>query len=436
MMCPFDGEGGPVADVQSDMPSAEYMSKFDDSESEEIKTVEIKEFWPEYYQAIEECQDEVQVIGVKQMIKLKLKKEINENIKELNSQNNSVISSPLEYEDKHSNHKTPHYAENDVIKVFNYDGMDEKQLSITTPRGEFLSSIENNLNGDKTIKDHSLADHFPQDDNNGSSVNSFYDSKESKSNEKYNKYSDGSNGWHHSNEEKRSCGHSDLNRLNSARSYRCSENECSNSKEKGVIHVIGRNRSQIKVPMISLGKGSSIDKTKEPSHDIKEVIPKSSRSNSSKNGVVIPSENEKGSQNGVKYLPITSSTKNSGKDMPYSNNPSIEGSKASENPNSEYVNLKIAGKDLEVIKENHSEFSNSNSVIETFRNKRKSNISSSGNNSGDQHIIHNAQEMINEEDEEDIENDTTSFRGPNKISQLSDIDNDKEEDKQLIEEDT
>jgi hypothetical protein len=68
-----------------------------------------------------------------------------------------------------------------------------------------------------------------------------------------------------------------------------------------------------------------------------------------------------------------------------------------------------------VIKENHSEFSNSNSVIETFRNKRKSNISSSGNNSGDQHQIHNAQEMINEEDEEDIENDTTSFRGPKKF---------------------
>ena len=92
-------------------------------------------------------------------------------------------------------------------------------------------------------------------------------------------------------------------------------------------------------------------------------------------------------------------------------------------------NLNIGGKDLEVIKENHSEFSNSNSVIESFRNKRKSNISSSGNNSGDQHIIHGAQEMINEEDEEDLENDTTSFRGPKKLNRY-DLEEDKHENRQ------
>lgn len=90
---------------------------------------------------------------------------------------------------------------------------------------------------------------------------------------------------------------------------------------------------------------------------------------------------------------------------------------------SEFKNNKNIGKDLEVIKENHSEFSNSNSAIETFRKKKKSNISSSGNNSGDQNLLHNGQEMINEEDEEDMENDndTTSFRGPKNLNPYGNI---------------
>jgi len=95
-------------------------------------------------------------------------------------------------------------------------------------------------------------------------------------------------------------------------------------------------------------------------------------------------------------------------------NPESPYAKDNEIEEKDFKNIKIGGKDLEVIKENHSETSNSNSVIETFRNKRKSNISSSGNNSGDQLNIHNQQEMINEEDE-DIENDTTSFRGSKKL---------------------
>jgi hypothetical protein len=74
---------------------------------------------------------------------------------------------------------------------------------------------------------------------------------------------------------------------------------------------------------------------------------------------------------------------------------------------------------LEVIKENHSEFSNSNSVIDTFRNKRKQNASSSGNNSGDLHNIHTSK--IEEEDEND-ENDAISFRGPrNQKDSIHDI---------------
>jgi hypothetical protein len=72
-------------------------------------------------------------------------------------------------------------------------------------------------------------------------------------------------------------------------------------------------------------------------------------------------------------------------------------------------------------------------VIETFRNKRKSNISSSGNNSGDQHNVHNAQEMINEEDEEDLENEEPSFIGPDKDNKFDHSDK-KEEDKCSIRE--
>ena len=160
--------------------------------------------------------------------------------------------------------------------------------------------------------------------------------------------------------------------------------------------------------MISIGKCESNNRSRDSVNEINDSKVESNRSGSSRNAG--HSENGEKNLNGfIKYLPISTSSRNSSRDLPYQSKWSSEGVKNSESSKGDYTKIKMNGKDLEVIKETHSEFSNSNSVIETFRNKRKSNISSSWNNSGDQVNNYNAKEKINEEDEEDNDNETNSF---------------------------
>ena len=427
-------KGGPVKKEESSLPSAEWNSDLEDDSKEEITTLEIKEFFPEYYECIEKWDDEVQRVWVKQMVKLELNKEIKE-IKENNKNNSQMFESSNSL---NLNSASPmrdfaskiHKAhENEIIKVFNYDGIDEKQLSITTPRAEFQNSNERNEAGfnhigEKTISKHTFEENdFMNDHCLDSSLNTIYLSKESKSNEKQNRNSDLSSLWHNSNEKRsyehneiHSARHNDNNKLQSERSHSQCAQEGSNKKEKRVIHVIGRNNGHIKVPMISIGKCESNNVSREAFNEINDSKVESNRSCSSRNAGH-SNEGDKNLNGFAKYLPISSSSRNSSRDLPYQNKCSSEGMRNSESSKADYNKVKMNGKDLEVIKESHSEFSNSNSVIETFRNKRKSNISSSGNNSGDQVNNYNAKEMINEEDEEDNENETTSFRCKKKIIQ-------------------
>lgn len=304
--------------------------------------------------------------------------------------------------------------------MINYENKhDDKQLSITTPRQEMLNSIENirhMQDGDKTIKGNTIEeDNFRHDTFLDSSGDSLYISKESGSNSKHKMYD--SSSWGHNSNSKYSNDYSGAkhSKLHSDRSHNHYDYD-EPHKEKGLIYVEGRNKSQIKVPMIPIDKGQILDKSKDSSTDNYETKPKSNRSSSSKKGAKA-TEPEKNPKNWVKYFPISISSRNVNREIPYSNKESSNIVKNLEEKKNDYNNIKIGVRDLEVIKENHSEFSNSNSVIETFRNKRKSNISSSGNNSGDQKNIHDPQEMINEEDE-DFENDTTSFRGPKKLKNI------------------
>lgn len=67
-------KGGPVLENVSDQPSAEWNSQLEDSCSQdEIKTTEIKDFFPDYYQCIADCEDEVKKVGLKQMVKIQIK---------------------------------------------------------------------------------------------------------------------------------------------------------------------------------------------------------------------------------------------------------------------------------------------------------------------------------------------------------------------------
>lgn len=104
----------------------------------------------------------------------------------------SEISSPNSH-----NENTPLYSDksnmrregNEIIKVFNYDGLDDKQMAITTPREELLDTLENqrrmNQIGDKTISKHTFEENdFINGELLNSSIGSMYFSKESKSNDK------------------------------------------------------------------------------------------------------------------------------------------------------------------------------------------------------------------------------------------------------------
>ena len=336
------------------------------------------------------------------MIKLQInnqfRKDLNQEAKQNTDKNQSNVQkelniSELDYDDD---------GENPHIKV--YKNQEEKQFSITTPRQEMMNSIEKvrtTEECEKTIKGNTIEeDNLRHDTFLESSSNSMYfTSKESASHEKY-RHFETSSGCHNSNS-KYSYDYSGAkhSKMHSDRSI--NNNEYDDSKnEKGLIYVEGRNKSQIKVPMIPIDKGNINNKSKDSK----------SENNESK-------QQEPNNKNLVKYFPMSIASRNSNQEAPYNRN-KISPTQAMKNleEKNEYSNMKIGARDLEVIKENHSEFSNSNSVIETFRNKRKSNISSSGNNSGNQRNMHDAeQDMINEEDEEDIENDTTSFRGPRNL---------------------
>lgn len=249
---------------------------------------------------------------------------------------------------------------------------------------------------------------------------------------KNNIHSDNSSRYHQSNEkraydhsDKHSARHNENSRLNSERSHSIHDQD-DNIKEKGVI-VIGRNKSQIKVPMISI-KGTALDRNKDVENNDSRI--KSNRSSSRRNSNN-SSDLERNSQQFMKqYLPNTACSRNNNPEratytdpdnLPYTDEYHRGKLRQNDMSKNEYNNIKLGTKDLEVIKENHSEFSNSNSVIETFRKQRKSNISSSGNNSGDQHNLHNPHERIKEEDEEDVDNGTTSFRGPKKLNKIYEV---------------
>lgn len=388
------------------------MSNFEDS-SVEMKTEEIRAFFPDEYLKIESCEDELHRIAIKQMVKL----EIHKQMREYKDIDDDSEGESMEHEGGVMSESNINENQNDIIRVFNYDSNHQKDMSITTPRNELQNSVEKQekVVGQKTIKEHT----FEDQNLSQSSINSLFFSKESISNEEPKSHSGYSSNGIHSNEKRsveqsdHSARHYEMSRINSDRSQSNHSNH--NRREKGVIQVIGKDQKGVLLPKISLGKGSKFDKSKEVVSEQFEIKSKSNRSGSSRN-VNLPSENDKVPDKFLKNVAIPSISRNCSNEMPYSNKFLPEELKKNENDRKELNNLKIGGKDLEIIKENHSEFSNSNSVIETFRNKRKSNISSSGNNSGDQHISHTAQEMINEVDEDDIDNDTTSFRGPNKLN--------------------
>lgn len=230
-------EGGPVKKEESSLPSAEWNSFLEDDSKEEITTQEIKEFFPEYYECIERWEDEVKRVWVKQMVKLELNKEIKE-MKEKNRNNSKLFSSTssppninIESPMRNFANKIHKANENEIIKVFNYDGIDEKQLSITTPRAEFQNSIDKNEGfnhvGEKTISKHTFEENdFMNDNCLDSSINTIYLSKESKSNEKQNRNSDLSSLCYNSNEKRshehneiHSARHNDNNKLQSERSH-------------------------------------------------------------------------------------------------------------------------------------------------------------------------------------------------------------------------
>lgn len=73
---------GPICGDQVSLPSAEYESKYDDDSQDEINTQEIKEWFPEKYQWIENCEDSLDQIKIKQMIKLDIKAQMKKEQKE------------------------------------------------------------------------------------------------------------------------------------------------------------------------------------------------------------------------------------------------------------------------------------------------------------------------------------------------------------------
>lgn len=88
------------------------------------------------------------------------------------------------------------------------------------------------------------------------------------------------------------------------------------NKEKRVIHVIGRNNGHIKVPMISIGKCESNNRSRDSVNEINDSKVESNRSGSSRNAG--HSENGEKNLNGfIKYLPISTSSRNSSRDLPY-----------------------------------------------------------------------------------------------------------------------
>ncbi|CAI2368785.1 unnamed protein product [Moneuplotes crassus] len=414
---PFRASGGPVQDLSS-QKSAEWIDELDDiSDQIEINTVEIQDFFPEKYQMIENCEDSLDKVAIKQIIKMELKRELKmECNKELNQDGSGdnvsqVIHSP-EKSVGNDECMILDPCDQDMIKVHDHDSEERKELSITTPRNEFLNSKENHLGavGEKTVLQHT----FEDDNNSQISVDSHLfnrdpDSKIGGSN------ATSSENYTHSNyvnSNEKSISHRERytegSRMNSERSH--------DDKDEAFVEITGQGENKIQFKKINVHSRPLQEKASQESAKLKSQ--KEGNKNYQVNAEI---------KDGV--LPVSRSllppkhSRNRNSDNPYC--------RPSHNDPTDVNGGKNIGRDLEVIKENHSEFSNSNSVIETFRNKRKSNISSSGNNSGDQLNIRNPQEMINEEDEEDIENDTTSFRGSSNLTPYREnIDDDQNKKKQ------
>ena len=182
----LDKEGPVPADNVSE-PSAEYKSEYDDDDSQyDITTEEIKQWFPDLYQHIENWDDSLERIKIVQMIKLQInnqfRKDLNQEAKQNTDKNQSNVQkelniSELDYDDD---------GENPHIKV--YKNQEEKQFSITTPRQEMMNSIEKvrtTEECEKTIKGNTIEeDNLRHDTFLESSSNSMYfTSKESASHE-------------------------------------------------------------------------------------------------------------------------------------------------------------------------------------------------------------------------------------------------------------
>lgn len=261
----YNNEGGPTADYDSNEKSAEWRSDLEsDSISIDVCTEDIKNWFPEDYERIQAA-DAVQQVVLKQMVKLELER----NFKKERQQ--------MKADDINEG------EENDIIKVFNYDSNDPQELSKTTPRNDFQASVEKKKAvGDQTIKEHT----FEDNEMSHSSINSQYFSKESFSDEERRGSSQYSSNYLNSNE-KRSDPRSDIKsarvhnggKLNSDRSH---DRKDDHKKEKGVIHVIGRDMNKVPVPKISLCKASAFNRNNEQNAENHDDVHCSNRSNSSR----------------------------------------------------------------------------------------------------------------------------------------------------------
>lgn len=176
MLDPFGGvEGGPVQNL-SEKESAMYMSELDkDVTQSDIKTEDIEAFFPEDHKQIMLC-DSYNRVAFKQMIKIKIKKELN-NYDGSQDEEDKLDSPEKSIENEGG--RIMDSIEPEMIKVHDQNSAERKELSITTPRNELLKSNEKQFRaiGDKTVLQHT----FEDGGDSHSSINSNYFRKDSDS---------------------------------------------------------------------------------------------------------------------------------------------------------------------------------------------------------------------------------------------------------------
>ena len=175
LLCPWEKSGGPDPNYE-DKKSATWQSDYEDNSQSEINTDELKNFFPDEYKMIENCEDSLQRISIKQMVKMNIKQQEKDYEREKSS---SVFSS--------SEAALEPNPSNEIIKVHDNDAEEREEFSITTPRNELQSSIEKQERlgaiGEKTELQHTFEDgDFSESLINSQFFEKEYNSKENVSN--------------------------------------------------------------------------------------------------------------------------------------------------------------------------------------------------------------------------------------------------------------